>query len=125
MRHEISRAGPRRQPPTDLVALVTAWSRGAPLAPAAVVRSVRRAYEVTTPTGRCSPRSPTTGWRCWTARRCVRPFREIEVERKEGDRGLLDRLGAALVGAGAVEGAFTPKHVRALGAGRRAPTPTS
>ncbi len=42
-------------------------------------------------------------------------FREIEVERKDGDRELLERLGAEIVRAGAVEGDFTPKHVRALG----------
>jgi CHAD domain-containing protein len=43
-------------------------------------------------------------------------FREIEVERKEGRPRLLRTVGRILEEAGAVEGEFTPKHVRALGA---------
>ncbi|MBA3490397.1 MAG: hypothetical protein H0T78_12820 [Longispora sp.] len=42
-------------------------------------------------------------------------FREVEVERRAGGRELLDRVAAVLSAAGAVEGEFTPKHVRALG----------
>src|SRR5512139_2004588 len=45
-RHEISRTGPPGAPPAELVALVTAYARGVALEPAAVVRTVRRAYEL-------------------------------------------------------------------------------
>src|SRR5918998_949159 len=46
VRHEISRAGPADEPPTELVELFTVFPRGAPLAPAAVVRTVREAHDV-------------------------------------------------------------------------------
>jgi CHAD domain-containing protein len=42
-------------------------------------------------------------------------FREIEVERKAGPRKVLRRASKALLAAGATTGAFTAKHVRALG----------
>src|SRR5689334_16671303 len=45
-RHEIHRAGSPDRIPADLVALVTSYHRGAALAPAAVVRTVRRAHEI-------------------------------------------------------------------------------
>ena len=48
-------------------------------------------------------------------------FREIEVERRGGGHGFLEQVAAALVAAGATEGEFTPKHVRALGAPASAP----
>lgn len=114
VRREISRAGRAGTPPNDLVALVTAYSRGEPLAPAAVVRSVRRAYEVRAD-GQVLAEIADDNVSVLDGKTVRSTFREIEVERKEGDRGLLERLGAAIVRAGAVEGAFTPKHVRALG----------
>src|ERR671913_1634889 len=52
VRHEISRPGRAGSPPKDLVALVTAYSRGAALAPAVVVRTVRRAYDLRDAGGR-------------------------------------------------------------------------
>jgi CHAD domain-containing protein len=114
VRREISRAGRAGTPPKDLVALVTAYSRGEPLAPAAVVRSVRRAYEVRAD-GQVLAEIADDDVAVLDGKTVRSKFREIEVERKEGDRGLLERLGGAIVRAGAVEGAFTPKHVRALG----------
>ena len=43
-------------------------------------------------------------------------FREIEVERRDGGRRLLDRVGEALYAAGANgRGEFVAKHLRALG----------
>ncbi|MEU8182226.1 CYTH and CHAD domain-containing protein [Micromonospora sp. NPDC049047] len=121
VRHEVSRPGPKGQPPPELVELVTVLHRGAPLAPVTVVRTVRHAYEVCDRAGAVlaevvddrvtvlDEAGTTTG-----------AFRELEVERKAGDRALLDRLGAVLREAGAQSGTFTPKHVRALGASAQA-----
>ncbi|MFI7576406.1 CHAD domain-containing protein [Micromonospora sp. NPDC049497] len=116
VRHEISRAGTADEPPAELVELVTVFHRGAPLAPAAVVRTVREAYDVHDADGTVLAEvvddhvtvedvdGTATG-----------AFRELEVERKAGDRTLLDRIGTLLRTAGARGGGFTPKHVRALG----------
>ncbi|MBM7492931.1 CHAD domain-containing protein [Micromonospora luteifusca] len=121
VRHEISRPGPAGQPPPDLVELVTVLHRGAPVAPVTVVRTVRHAYEVCDASGTVlvevvddrvtvlDDAGVTTG-----------TFRELEAELKAGDRKLLDRVGAVLREAGAQGGAFTPKHVRALGASAQA-----
>lgn len=121
VRHEISRPGPAGQPPPELVELVTALHRGAPLTPVAVVRTVRHAHEVCAGDGTVlaevvddrvsvvDDTGATTG-----------AFREVEVERKAGDRDLLGRVGTVLRDAGARTGSFTPKHVRALGAVARA-----
>ncbi|RKN49376.1 CYTH and CHAD domain-containing protein [Micromonospora endolithica] len=116
VRHEISRPGPVGAPPAELAELVTVFHRGAPLAPVAVVRTVRTAYDVHDAAGTVLAEvvddqvtvrdddGATTG-----------AFRELEAERKAGDGALLDRIGAALREAGARDGGFTPKHVRALG----------
>src|SRR5690348_15440542 len=45
-RHEISRAGAPGTIPGELIALVTAYTRGAHLEPAAVLRTTRRLYEL-------------------------------------------------------------------------------
>ncbi|MEH1169200.1 CYTH and CHAD domain-containing protein [Micromonospora sp. CPCC 205539] len=121
VRHEISRPGPVGQPPPELVELVTALHRGAPLAPVTVLRTVRRAHEVCDKAGAVLAEvvddqvtvldgsGATTG-----------AFREVEVELKAGNRKLLDRVGAVLRDAGARSGSFTPKHVRALGTAAQA-----
>ncbi|MFB9234245.1 CHAD domain-containing protein [Plantactinospora siamensis] len=114
VRHEISRAGRRGSPPADLVALVTAYSRGAGLEPAAVVRTVRRAYDVLD-AGRLLAEIADDAVEVLHGKRVTATFRELEVERKSDDRELLDRLEPALVAAGARAGSFVPKHVRALG----------
>jgi CHAD domain-containing protein len=115
VRREISRTGRAGSPPKELVALVTAYSRGAPLAPAAVVRTVRRAYDLRDGDGRVLAELADDDVSVLDGRTVRMTFREIEVERKEGDSDVLARVGAALSDAGATEGDFTPKHVRALG----------
>ncbi|MDG4823518.1 CYTH and CHAD domain-containing protein [Asanoa sp. WMMD1127] len=115
LRHEISRKGRAGNPPAELVALVTAWSRGAALAPAAKIRTERRAYEVRDAEGTVLAEVADDAVTVFDGKAVRMAFREIEVERKAGDRGLLDTVTAALTEAGAVEGEFTPKHVRALG----------
>lgn len=115
VRHEISRKGKPDAPPSDLIALVTAVSRGAPLAPAAVVRTVRRAGELRAADGTVLVELADDKVSVLDGRTVTRRFREIEAELKAGDRALLDAVGAALTAAGARTGDFTPKHVRALG----------
>ncbi|MFK3980176.1 CHAD domain-containing protein [Micromonospora sp. NPDC050397] len=114
-RHEISRAGRRKETPVELSGLVTAYSRGAPLVPAAVVKTVRQAYELRDGEDRLLAEIADDAVSVLDGDRVRSRFREIEVERKDGDRELLDRVEEALRDAGAVAGGFTPKHVRALG----------
>ncbi|SCE65913.1 CYTH and CHAD domain-containing protein [Micromonospora mirobrigensis] len=116
VRHEISRPGPPGEPPAELSGLVTVYARGAGLAPVAVVRTVRHAYEVCGRDGAVLAELVDDRVTVLDAAgRTTDAFRELEVERKAGDRSLLDEVGAALEGAGARGGAFVPKHVRALG----------
>ncbi|GAA4676643.1 CYTH and CHAD domain-containing protein [Phytohabitans rumicis] len=115
VRHEISRGGGPDIPPADLVALVTAYSLGAPLEPATVVRTVRQAYELRDGNDRMLAELADDAVSVLDGRKVKSKFREIEVERKAGGRKLLDRVEEALREAGAVAGGFTPKHVRALG----------
>lgn len=114
-RHEISRPGKRRDTPAELVSLVTAYSRAAPLVPAAVVRTVRHAYELRDAEDRVLAEIADDAVSVLDGERVRTRFREIEVERKGGDGELLDRVESTLRDAGAVAGGFTPKHVRALG----------
>ncbi|HEX2355722.1 MAG TPA: CYTH and CHAD domain-containing protein [Micromonosporaceae bacterium] len=121
VRHEISRPGAMGAPPGDLVALVTAYSRGAPLTPTVVMRTVRRAYELRDGDDAVLAELADDTVSVLDGRRVTAKFREIEVELKTGGRKLLDRVERELRGAGAVAGAFTPKHVRALGSAAAEP----
>lgn len=114
-RHEISRQGKPGKPPADLVALLTAFSRGAALRPAAVVRTVRQAYELRDGEDRPLAELADDAVSVLAGRKVRDSFREIEVERKDGDAELLDRVESVLCDAGARAGGFTPKHVRAIG----------
>ncbi|MDG4829450.1 CYTH and CHAD domain-containing protein [Solwaraspora sp. WMMD1047] len=122
VRHEISRTGKAKTMPAELAALVTAYSRGVALAPAAVVRSVRRGYELRDADDRLLAEIADDAVSVLDEGKKVRSgFRELEVERKAGDRDLLDTVQALLTDAGAVAGGFVPKHVRALGEAASAP----
>nr|MDT0663012.1 CYTH and CHAD domain-containing protein [Micromonospora sp. DSM 115978] len=122
VRHEISRPGKAKAMPAELAELVTAYSRGAALTPAAVVRTVRRGYELRAADDTVLAEVADDAVTVLDDGRKVRSgFRELEVERKAGDRDLLDAVEAALTGAGAVAGGFVPKHVRALGEAAAAP----
>ncbi|GIF73075.1 CYTH and CHAD domain-containing protein [Asanoa siamensis] len=121
LRHEISRRGKAGSAPDDLVALVTAWSRGQALAPAAKIRTIRHAYELCDVDGTVLAEVADDDVTVFDGKGVRMAFREIEVERKAGDRALLDAVTAALTEAGAQEGEFTPKHVRALGAAAALP----
>ncbi|MDG4792593.1 CYTH and CHAD domain-containing protein [Micromonospora sp. WMMD1082] len=116
VRHEISRAGPTDAVLADLVDLVTVHHRGAPLAPVVVVRTVRHNHEIVDRAGDVLAEVADDHVTLLDADGAgTGGFREVEVERKGGDAGLLDRLTDLLRDAGARGGDFTPKHVRALG----------
>lgn len=115
VRQEISRAGPANTIPAEFVRLLTAYHRGAPLAPATTMRTVRRGYELHDADERMLAEIADDTVTVLEGRRTTATFREIEVERYAGGRKLLDKVGKALRGAGAVEGDFTPKHIRAMG----------
>ncbi|HZN20748.1 MAG TPA: CYTH and CHAD domain-containing protein [Micromonosporaceae bacterium] len=121
VRREISRRAAPGTVPPELAALVTVWHRGAPLAPAAVVRTVRRGYELRDGSGGVLAEVADDTVSVLDGRRTKLRFREIEVERRGCDREQLDRVEAALRAAGATGGGFTPKHVRALGPAASAP----
>src|SRR6266540_1311765 len=115
-RHELSRPGNPTKIPAELLELVTAYHRGEPLAPAAVVRTVRRAYEIQDRDHRVLAEVADDTVNVLDGRKTALKFREIEVERVAGGPKLLDRVEAKLTKAGAERGDFVPKHVRALGA---------
>jgi CHAD domain-containing protein len=116
IRHEISRTGAPGTVPGDLLAVVTAYARGSRLEPAAVLRTTRRVYELRGRDGSLLAELDDDSVAVMDGKTVRSRFREIEVERHEGGRKLLDRVGLELRAAGAATGAFTPKHVRALGA---------
>jgi CHAD domain-containing protein len=115
VRHEISRSGRPGTPPTELTTLVTATTRGAELLPAAALRTRRKVYELRDANDRVLAELADDTVSVMDGQRIRFKFREIEVERLEGGRGLLNRVGTALTSAGAVAGAFVPKYVRAMG----------
>jgi CHAD domain-containing protein len=120
-RREVSRAGPADAVPAELGRLLTAVHRGAPLSPAATLRTRRRGYELRDADDRVLVEIADDTVTVLEARQAVATFREIEAERRAGRRKLLKRVGKALRDAGAVEGAFVAKHVRAMGAAASEP----
>ncbi|TMM33164.1 MAG: CYTH and CHAD domain-containing protein [Actinobacteria bacterium] len=116
VRHEISRTGAPSMIPAELVELVTAYTRGDALAPAAVLRTTRRSYELRDADGRLLAELDDDSVAVLDGQKVRFKFREIEVERRDGGRRLLDRVGEALYAAGANgRGEFVAKHLRALG----------
>jgi CHAD domain-containing protein len=120
-RDEITRDGTRRTMPDDLVALLTAYHRGAPLQPAVTIRTLRKAYELRGRDGEVLVEIADDTVSVLEGRDVVDQFREIEVERKEGGAKLLDKVEAVLLEAGAKRGRFVAKHARAMGSRASAP----
>ncbi|MBT8225048.1 MAG: CYTH and CHAD domain-containing protein [Dactylosporangium sp.] len=114
-RHEICRPGPAKNPPADLVALLTAYHRGASLHRAVVLRTVRRAHEILDADGRSLVEIVDDTVRVFEGRRVVRRFREIEIRRGAGRPKLLNRIESLLRRHGAHPGDTVPNHVRAMG----------
>jgi CHAD domain-containing protein len=116
VRHEISRTGTPAMIPAELVELVTAYTRGETLEPAAALRTTRRVYELRDSAGRLLAELDDDIVAVLDGQRIRLRFREIELERHDGGRKLLDRVGEALRVAGADDtGEFVAKHLRALG----------
>jgi CHAD domain-containing protein len=120
-RDEITRPGTSRTMPADLVSLLTAYHRGAPLAPAVTIRTLRRAYELRDKAGDVLAEVADDTVSVLDGRTVVDQFREVEVERMTGSTKLLDKVEAALIGAGAKRGKFLAKHARAMGDRASAP----
>jgi CHAD domain-containing protein len=121
VRWEVSRPGPPGRVPDELVRLLTAYHRAAPLAPAATMRTVRHRHELRDADNRVLVEIADDTVSVLAGRRVTATFREIEVERYAGGRGLLDTVGDVLRAAGAAEGDFVPKHVRAIGSAALGP----
>ncbi|GII20708.1 CHAD domain-containing protein [Planosporangium mesophilum] len=115
IRREISRTGRAGAVPGEFVRLLTALHRGAPLAPSASMRTVRRRYDLCDADDQLLAEIADDTVRVLSGRRVASTFREVEVERYAGRRALLNKVADALREAGAVEGDFVPKHVRAMG----------
>ena len=118
IRNEISRAGDPDTIPAELVALVTAYTRGAPLLPGAVLHTVRRVYELRDAQDHELAELDDDAVSVLDGQQLRLEFREIEVERHEGARSVLDDVDVLLRGTGATAASapedFQPKHVRAL-----------
>jgi CHAD domain-containing protein len=115
IRHEISRPGIPQAIPAELVALVTAYTGGRPLGPALVMRTQRRVHDLVDGADRPLAELADDLVVVLDGKQVRMRFREIEVERREAGRKVLDRIDAAMRDAGAVTGTFVPKHVRGLG----------
>ncbi|MGE5829368.1 MAG: CHAD domain-containing protein [Micromonosporaceae bacterium] len=115
IRNEISMAGSSASVPDRLLELVTVYTRGASLAPAVMLNTVRQAYQICDRDDQIAVELVDDSVSVLDGRRVALRFREIEVERKSGRTKLLDQVEAVLHDAGALVGDFTPKHIRALG----------
>ncbi|HEV2089022.1 MAG TPA: CYTH and CHAD domain-containing protein [Cryptosporangiaceae bacterium] len=120
VREELGADGPADEPPpAALTELVTAWLRGGTLHPVATLRTDRTTHLLERPTGADGVTvlaeivDDTVS--VMDGLKVLSRFREVEVERRDGDADLLPRIAEELVAAGAVGGEFTPKVVRALG----------
>jgi CHAD domain-containing protein len=113
-RLELELPGPPGPPPAELADLLFAYARGAPLLPAATLRTKRSGIrtaaeagavaEVTIDVVSASVDGASTG-----------SFRELEVELLEGSEKGLAKLARTLREAGAGEGDPRPKVFQALG----------
>jgi CHAD domain-containing protein len=108
-RIELALPGPPARPPEEMLALLPAFLRGAPLVPVARLRTRREGRR----TGGAEIVQDSVA--VMDAQHIVRRFKEIEVELLEGDERTLRRLEKALRRAGADSpGPFRPKLYRAL-----------
>lgn len=111
-----------RTPPDELVDLVRAWARGAPIGPVTHIRTRRVRHELGSPDGRPKAEIDDDEVEVLDDGRVVATFRELEVElRGTGDDALLARVAGMLREAGAGDTDPTPKVARALGPRALAP----
>jgi CHAD domain-containing protein/adenylate cyclase class IV len=102
-------------PPAELVRLVRAYLRSAELAPVATLRTRRLAYSLRDEEGVELAELVDDEVEAVDGGHATTRFRELEVEDRAGGREVLEAVGAQLHQAGAVQGRFEPKLVRALG----------
>ncbi|GIJ45732.1 CHAD domain-containing protein [Virgisporangium aliadipatigenens] len=105
----------------ELLPVLTAYHRGWTVVPVVSIRTLRRVFEVRDAAGELLVEVCDDTVSVLSGREVVDTFREIEAERGSCDDALFDAIGRTLTEAGAVEDAFVPKHVRALG--ERIPAP--
>jgi CHAD domain-containing protein len=121
-RTELVFPGEVRRPPPEALDLVRAYARGAPLAPRARLRTVRRVVELRNRNGVQVAELADDRVSVLEGRRVGSTFRELELEVTDlVPRGLADRVVALLQQAGAGPVDPTPKLVRALGPRAAAP----
>lgn len=116
VRDELEAAGGPDQLPERFAGLVRVHVRGAPLGPVARLLTERSALVLLGPAGEplAEVVDDTVEARDGSDHVAAR-FREVEVEDTGGGSSVLQGVADVLLGAGAVEGEFTPKVVRALG----------
>ena len=112
-RRSRQRRPPADVPPAQMLDLVAAWARGAPLAPVATLRSRRTGVLVRDARGPVAE-VVLDAVQVLNGPRAIARFREIEVELMGGDEDDLERIGQALRSAGATESDGRPKLLRAL-----------
>src|SRR5262249_3974945 len=120
VRQEFSRPGPAGSIPGELVRLLTAYHRGVSLSPATTMRTVRRAYELHDADERVLAEGADDTVTVLEGRRATATLRESDAGGEGGAGRLRGRVGERLRAAGAVEGDFVPKHVRAMGSAANA-----
>lgn len=108
-RIELELPGPPARPPAEMLALLPAYLRGAPLVPVARLRTRREGVRAR------GAEIVDDNVSVLEGQRVARRFRELEVELLEGDERTLRRLEKELRRAGAEEaGSQKPKLYRAL-----------
>ena len=121
-----ARAGRRRKPPAELVALTRVFTRGAALAPVAELATTRRRWRLTDADGRLLIEVVDDHVAAHTlgASTSGESWREVEVELgTDGDPGLLDNVERRLLDAGIRRSDAQSKLARLLGDRLPPPTP--
>jgi len=106
--------GASNAPPAELVDLVTAYARGAALAPVATLRSRRQGVMVRDFRGPVAE-VVLDSVQVLDGQPALKRFREVEVELTGGDEAALLNIEQTLRAAGATDGDGRPKLLRALG----------
>lgn len=121
----LSAGGADGAPPQELVDYVRAYVRREPLQHMAALRTERRTLLLRDAEGSALAELVDDTVSVLDGGAVAARFRELEVEARGGDdaevEATLDRISAALTGAGTVNGEFVSKAVRALGPRAAAP----
>jgi CHAD domain-containing protein len=120
-RHELDVPGDETEIPGALRLVVLARVRRAELAPRATLTTDRTTYDLLGADRQVVAELVDDHVDAHDGGQRVARFREIEVEDRGGGTDVLDRVGSRLRAAGAVQGEFEPKVVRALGQRASAP----